>query len=265
MTSKEPAPPHLQAAFEEIQTLPHCQVSICAQSLEGPLKGTQFGVGEDRVYPSASLIKILVLVELLRQVDNGDTSLDEEIRIARVDLIEDSALLEGEELPGSFSLRRLAEGMIQFSDNTATNCLISHCGMDRIDTHARELNLQDTTLHRRMMDFDARARGEDNFTTASDMVALLVGLWESRSLSAHSRAFAIDTLLGQKLTSRIPITPPPGARFAHKTGELEGIEHDAGIMLLPGRSFAVAILARGEIGNATAAIESTTLSLYKAM
>ncbi len=45
--------------------------------LEGPLAGVGFGVGEGEACPSASLIKVLVLVELLRQADSGLASLEE--------------------------------------------------------------------------------------------------------------------------------------------------------------------------------------------
>ena len=263
MTLKESMPPELRAAFEEIENLPDCRVSICARSLEGPLAGTQFGVGEDLIFLSASLIKLLVLMELLRQVDNGIVSLDEEILVA--DVVEDSEMVEAEELPARFSVGRLVEGMICLSDNTATNLLISRCGMERIDAHARELGLRHTTLRRRMMDFAACARGKDNSTSASDMVALLAGLWDGRSLSEHSRDFALKALLDQRLTSGISLYPPPGARFAHKTGELDGIEHDAGLMIVPDSSFAIAVLSQGEISTANSAVESTTRLLYEAM
>ena len=47
------------------------RVGIRALGLEGPLAGVGFGVGEDEAFPSASLIKVLVLVELLQQADWG--------------------------------------------------------------------------------------------------------------------------------------------------------------------------------------------------
>lgn len=253
------------SAFEEIKHLSHCRVSICARGLEGPLAGMQLGVQEDLVFPSASLIKVLVLVELLRQADLGLVSLEDEILVSQTDVVEDSEMVEAAKLPTRFSMRRLAEGMICLSDNTATNLLISICGMKRIDARARELGLRHTTLHRCMMDFAARARGEDNFTSAWDMVSLLAGIWDGRSLSIHSRDFALKILLNQRLTSRISLYSPCEARFAHKTGELDGIEHDAGIMVLPDNSFTIAVLAQGDIGTANSAVESTTRVLYKLM
>jgi hypothetical protein len=57
-------------------------------------------------------------------------------------------------------------------------------------------------------------------------------------------------LLGQRPVSKIAVPSPPGARYARKTGELEGVENGAGIFLLPGRSFALAVLVEGDVGRA---------------
>jgi beta-lactamase class A len=67
--------------------------------------------------------------------------------------------------------------MIRVSDNTATNLLISRLGMDRIGALAQEFGLRHTALRRRMMDFGALARGQENTTSASDMANLLAEIW----------------------------------------------------------------------------------------
>ena len=104
------------------------------------------------------------------------------------------------------------------------------------------------------MDFGARSRGEENTTSASDMVALMRELWEGSTLTDGSRELALRLLSGQRLVSKIPVPIPPGARYAHKTGELEGVENDAGILLLPGRSFALAVLVEGDVRGAAAPV-----------
>lgn len=220
--------------------------------------GEGVGIREDEAFPSASLIKVLVLAELLRQADSGRVSLDEKVTVTGGDLVEDSRMLEAEKLPAEVSLRRLAEGMIRVSDNAATNRLISRCGMDRIDALARGLGLRRTALRRRMMDLDARARGEENTTSASDMVALLAQIRGGPLLSSGARSFALGSLLGQRLASGLPIEVPAGARYAHKTGELEGVENDAGLVLLPGRAVALAVLAQGDVGLVSALVSSAT-------
>ena len=93
-------------------------------------------------------------------------------------------------------------------------------------------------------------RGEENTTSASDMAALMLEIWAGPALTRESRGFALGLLLGQRLVSKIAVPSPPGARHAHKTGELEGVENDAGIFLLPGRSFVLAVLWSKETWDA---------------
>ncbi len=214
------------------------------------------GVREDEVFPSASLIKVLVLAELLRRADSGRLSLEDEILVEREDFVEDSGMLDALRLPAEISYRRLVGGMIRVSDNAATNVLISRLGMGRIDALAREIGLHRTTLRRKMMDFGARARGEENTTSASDMAVLMGEIRGGTLLSPGARSFALGLLLGQRLTSGLPIMLPAGARYAHKTGQLEGVENDAGIVLLPDRTFALAVLVQGDVGRAAGPVSS---------
>ena len=236
-------------------------MGLLGGGLQAPLAGVGFGVAEDEAFPSASLIKVLVLLELLRQADLGLASLGEELVIRPGDLVEDSEMLGAAGLPGRFSLEELAEGMITVSDNTATNGLIRRLGMGRIDALAGELGLRRTSLRREMMDFAARARGEENTTSASDMVALMREIWAGTILTRESRELALGLLLGQRLLSRIAFPVPPGARYAHKTGELDGVENDAGILLVPGRSFAVAALVEGDVGCAAGPVSEALRSI----
>lgn len=249
---REGADCRLRSALERLGDVHGCRVGLCAEGLEGPLDGARFRFRAEEALPSASLIKVLVLAELLRQVDAGRVSLERRVLVGEEDMVEDSEMVEAE----GPSVGRLAEGMISVSDNTATNGLISLLGEDRVNALACDLGLRRTVLRRKMMDFEARIRGEENFTAASDMVALLAAIWKGELLSPGSRAFALDLLGRQRLTSKVPCSPPPGARFLHKTGELDDVENDAGLVLLPGRTFALAFLVQGDVGRAIAPVAS---------
>jgi len=251
----------VRSALEELKDLLGCRVGLRVLGLEGPLAGVGFGVAEDEAFSSASLIKVLVLVELLRQADSGLVSLEEDVAVWPGDLVEDSEMLKKSNLPARVSLRELAGGMITVSDNAATNRLIRHVGMDRVNALAGGLGLRRTSLRRGMMDFGARLRGEENTTSASDMVALMREIWAGSILTRESREAALGLLLGQRLVSKITFPTPPGARYAHKTGELERVENDAGILLAPGRSFAVAVLVEGEVGRAVAPVSEALRAL----
>lgn len=232
----------LQQKLEAVAARTGSEIGIAVLGLEGDLEGKEAGVNEDLVFDSASLIKVLVLAELLRQVDEGSVSLEGPL--------------------GGATVRQLAESMITTSDNDATNLLIDRVGFGDVNGLASDLGLRNTSLGRYMLDFKARARGEDNYTSASDMVELLAAFWGEDLLSASSREFALSVLEHQSRNHKIPAGLPPGTRVAHKTGELENNEHDAGIVILPDRTFAIAVLTRGQNASGIAAIRESTRLAY---
>jgi beta-lactamase class A len=124
----KPGESALRSALEGLGNLCGCRVGVSTAGLEGPLAVVALGFGEDEAFPSASLIKVLVLAELLRQADSGSLSLAEEVLVGPGDLVEDSEMLEAGELPAPVSCRDLAGGMIAVSDNAATNLLIRRVG-----------------------------------------------------------------------------------------------------------------------------------------
>jgi beta-lactamase class A len=254
----------LEATLQSEKDARGVRLGVAAEGLEGPFAGRRVGVNEELVFESASLIKVLILVEVLRQADSGGISLSQEIEIKGEDVVDYSEMIQKGSARRTFSVGQLAEGMITVSDNTATNLLIDLVGMERVNSLAQDLHLARTCLRRKMMDFESRARGVSNLTSATDMVTLLREVWRGRFLSAGSRSLALAILEKQESNSHIPAALPPGIRVAHKTGELEDIEHDAGIVILPGRAFALAILTQGSEDHRSHALQGVTASVYEA-
>src|SRR5437763_8704451 len=93
----------------------------------------------DRVFPTASSIKIAILLELYRQEQEarggaqGKAKLDDVYTFDPKDLIEDSQIMAG--LTAGVTRvtnRDLAQFMIAVSDNAATNVLIDRVGKDNV-------------------------------------------------------------------------------------------------------------------------------------
>ena len=80
---------NLDAALEGVARAPGFRAGVWALGLEGPLAGRNVGVGEDSALPSASLMKVIVLAEVLRRSDGGLLSLDEASEVRPGDLAED--------------------------------------------------------------------------------------------------------------------------------------------------------------------------------
>jgi beta-lactamase class A len=182
------------------------------------------------VFPAASLAKVPILVEVARQVELGlldwqtRYSVSDAARVASDGVIAD---LSPELRP---TLRDLAHLMITISDNTASNMLLDLVGMDAVNATMQKLGLNSTRLERRFIDFEARRAGRDNWTSAGDM-ALLFSLFCTEQLPG--KEILLQILLRQNDYTLLPAYWGEDTAFAHKTGGLEGILHDAGILYPP--------------------------------
>ncbi len=125
----------------------------------------------------------------------------------------------------------LATLMIILSDNTATNMLIDTLGIDNINAVVVSYGLEGMHLNRKLFDSDAAARGLQNYVTA-ESVAKFFGLLLRRELvSADASDAMLGILRNQRLNGIMPFyLNAMGVKTAHKTGEDDGIKHDAGII-----------------------------------
>jgi beta-lactamase class A len=128
------------------------------------------------------------------------------------------------------TLHDLAHLMIAISDNTAANMLLDLVGMQAVNAAMLQLGLTSTRLERRFIDFDARGSGRDNWTTTADM-ALLLSYLCTGLLPDNERI--LNMLLCQNDRTILPAYWDEEIPFAHKTGGLPGIIHDAGILYPP--------------------------------
>jgi beta-lactamase class A len=187
----------------------------------------------DMSFPAASLAKLPILVEVARQVETGTLSWETRYKVSQAASVSNTGVL-ADLLPDlQPTLHDLAHLMITISDNTAANMLLDLVGMQAVNTTMQQLGLTSTWLERRFIDFAARKAGRDNWTTAGDM-ALLLSYLSTGMLPDHERLLSM--LLSQNDRTMLPAYWGEEVPFAHKTGELPGILHNAGILYPPDMS-----------------------------
>src|SRR5262249_26163198 len=93
---------------------------------------------QDRVFPTASTIKLAIVYELFAQAREQRIRLDESIVLDRSKAVGGSGVLFYMGTP-TLSVRDYATLMVTLSDNTATNVLIDRLGMDAIGARLRSL------------------------------------------------------------------------------------------------------------------------------
>lgn len=180
--------------------------------------------------PSASIIKIIIMIEAVNQVIQGKYSLGDIIEIKEEDKVEYSIITELE--INRFTLKDLITLMIIVSDNTATNVLIDLLGIQNINRLAENLDLKSTILQRKMMDFEAVKLGRQNYTSPIDTSKLLELIYRKEILNEEMCNLIVDILKRQQHREMLPKYLPEETIIAHKTGELQNLNHDIGIVFL---------------------------------
>ena len=189
----------------------------------------------DEVFPTASTIKLAILYELFRQADEGKVRLGEMKPFDPRTGVGGTGILTQLSAP-SLPLRDYATLMIVLSDNSATNVLIDLLGMSNVTTRMASLGLKDTKLRRRMIDAAAARRGDENVSTPGEIARLLeiLNRGEGLSKAAHDELLAI---LKKPRNSPLRRGVPAGIPIASKSGTLEAVHVDAGVVYLPGRPY----------------------------
>jgi len=196
----------------------------------------------DHVFPTASSIKIAILLELYHQEQSGKARLNDVYTFEAKDLVEDSQIMAGL-TPGVTKVtnRDLAQFMVAVSDNAAANVLIDRVGMQSVNAMLKSLGLTKTILRRKMMDVAAARRGDENVSTPQEMARLLTAIFERKALNKELTDAFIKQLSTGK-DSYIPRELPPGLQIANKPGSLDGIRTDSGIIFAKNRPFAMSVM-----------------------
>ena len=228
----------------------------------------------DRRLPPASVFKVPIMVELLRQVEAGRHRLDDEHRIHE-GLCRHGSGIDDTSVGSVWSLRDLCDIMIAHSDNVATDLVLEVIGLESVNRTMDALGFADTRVdmpigrwHYRVMGLgdapitaqntaagEARIRLEpididgpayrdrdNNLTSAQDMADLLERMHGGRLLSASASALMLDMLHRCADRSMLARHVDPGIVVAHKYGASKYIRADVGILEFPGRPVVVAAL-----------------------
>ncbi len=177
-------------------------------------------------FSSASIIKIPILlswIHLERQglVDRSELcDLDAEPQVQGAGF---SWLLQGRRLP----YQDLLLMMIALSDNLCTNLIIQRIGLARLQQTMREvLGLTGTQIQRKLMDYEAKARGLDNWVSASEAIHFydLIRALPPAETTRVEAMLAVnqDEALFKRNLTRDTV------EFFHKTGSIAGVLHDWG-------------------------------------
>lgn len=192
-------------------------------------KGTVCAINADKKAPSASIIKLYIMAAAFKLAEENKISLSDNVTVAREEKVPFSVvtLLDDKDI---FTIKDLITLMIIQSDNTATNKVIDIVGMDYVNAFIRQEGFNNTVLQRKMMDTAARENGRENYTSAGDAAAILEKMYLGKLVNEKCSSAMRKILIWQLDDSMMKRNLEDELIIAHKTGSLDGIKHDDGIV-----------------------------------
>lgn len=204
-------------------------------------QGQYIDINADEIYPAASIIKLPVLVRMFKSIEANQFTIYDEMKMIEPYRSSGSGNLQYAQANRSYSMDYLAKTMIQDSDNTSTNMIMSKLGgMNDINIGLRDWGISKTYIRTWLPDL-----GGTNKTTAADIAKILYNLDNPGFLNINSREYIIDYMSHVKNDRLIQAGLGEGALFIHKTGDIGTMLGDAGIVFAPnGKKYIIVILAK---------------------
>jgi beta-lactamase class A len=247
LLSAGPPADSLEACLVPLARAHKGKVAIAVKHL---VSGETFFYNADAVMPTASLIKLPILIEAYLQAVEGKIKLSDMVTLEKEDKVPGSGILTEHFSAGaSFPLRDALRLMTVFSDNTAANLVLDHVGIRAVNERMQAWGLKETRLNAKVfrgsttsVDPARTRRYGLGSTTAREMVKLLGELM----LSDRVKPAAKQALLGilKKCEDKDKFTRflPADVEVAHKTGSLSNARTDAGLIYLDDGVVALCVL-----------------------
>lgn len=202
--------------------------------------GKYVDIKGSELYPTASIIKIPILIDLFKSIEANQLTLYDEMTLTSYYQAEGSGDFQHRAVGTKFTIDELARAMITKSDNSATNMIISAVGsMNDVNNGIRNWGLKHTQLNNWLPDIAGT-----NYTTARDLATMLYNLDNPGFLNINSREYIIDYMSHVENNRLIQAGLDKKALFVHKTGDIGKMLGDAGIVYAPnGKKYICVILA----------------------
>lgn len=213
---------------------------LVAMEVRDLVTGYTSGFNADAVMPAASTIKIPVMVEVFKQMEEGRFDLNRRVELFEQDKDWGSGTLCDAPVGSTFPVSDLLTQMITVSDNTAANMLIRLVGRQRINETMADLGLHHTDLagYIRTQEWSVRQKLR---TTPADMVRLLTDMAKHRLVDEWASRQMIEILEHQEINTLLP-EPLPEIPIAHKTGSFDDTLDDVGIVYAANEPYVIAVL-----------------------
>jgi beta-lactamase class A len=233
----------LQAQVQQLLTGFRGDVGVYIKNLR---TGKTVAINADSLYPTASMVKVPILIGIMDQIKRGAYSYHQEL------IYKDSLLYAGSDILGSFKnnetieLSKVMMLMLTTSDNTASLWLQSLAGTGtRINTILDSLGCRDTRVNSRTPGREAdRSRYGWGQTTPYEMALLMEKIY-TRQVLGDSIDAQMLRLLGRNYWDEQAIGQiPPHIFVASKNGAVDASRSEVLLVMAPGNPYLFCICTK---------------------
>lgn len=237
---------------------PGSEVWLSAKNME---TGARFALGEHQKVRTASTIKLPIMCAVYQGVAENRWKLSDKLLIRDGDKVSGSGIIREFDEGTQLSIRDAMHVMIVVSDNTATNLILDRITADYVNTCCDAWNLPGTRSMRKVRGDGNQLKAptgwsragllEENkkyglgSTTPAEMVSLLERLERGEIVSAAASKEMIATLKRQQLKEGIGRRVDATMPVASKSGSLDALRSDVGIVYSPGGRIVIAATVDG--------------------
>lgn len=234
-------------------------IGIYAKDLKS---GEIISVNEDSLFPTASVIKLPILVEFFNRVKNNEIDPENYIIIPESTKVGGAGVIQFFYGDTRIKLIDAATLMIILSDNTAANAIIDQFGkthdekLDAVNSRMESLGLKNTKLLNKVFSYATKKNTYEakrfglGYSSPVEMGKLLELLYNHQVIDSFSSECIISILKNQQDDTMIRRFLPynelkenESIIVANKTGAVDRSRIDVGIVYAPKTDFVLAIFA----------------------
>lgn len=227
----------LHRTLDSLATAHHGVVGYAVRNLD---TGERLERRGDETFPTASLIKVPILVTLYDLAGKGMLSLDDPLTVLKIDQVPGSGTLQYMHPGLTLSVRDAAWLMATTSDNTATNLLLDRIIIRRVWEKMEGLGLQHTKVHSKSflrissVAMDSSVKYGLGVSTPNEMATLFELLARGRAVSPAADSAMLD-ILEHNEDLQLLQRYVEGVRAPHKTGATDQVRTECSLFYLQSR------------------------------